>query len=392
MAPSQRRAHVRSLGLGLLLCLGAADARAQTWKFRPVFTLGGGYDSNAIFTPGDRSPGDFFGGVGVRAPLTGKLSERSSLSANYAATGEIYQDLHDLDRFPSSQNASLGWSYTSQGSNASLGATYSESRRPEDVFPQSGLGFLRGRARNLGANAGVGHRLGERGTFDLAYAYSRPIYETADTFEQRAEGHSATANLGRSLSATSTVGVRYQYQLYLREDDPRDQSHVVGLALTRGFGRATRLSLFGGARFAGGETRPDGSISLSHAWRSSQLAATYTKSRSYIPTTGGFSDTDNAGLTYSLTPRRFRLSFSAGYARNHFEEETDVLGLGRDFDSYRGVLDTVYMLSRWLGLGATYQYIWQRSGNTDFDNRKRHLAQAGVVITPWNDKEVQGLR
>jgi hypothetical protein len=166
----------------------------------------------------------------------------------------------------------------------------------------------------------------------------------------------------------------------------------VGLSFTRAFGKSTSLSLFGGARFAGGEVRPDGSVTLGHSWRSSQIAATYAKTRNYIPTTGDFSDTDSAGLTYSIGKKAFRVSLSAGYSRNRFEREADALGPGRDLDAYRGALDTNYMLKRWLGLGATYQYNQQRSGDTDFDNRSRHLAQVCLVVAPWNAKEAQGLR
>lgn len=372
--------------------LVAVPARAQTWTLRPVFTLGVGYDSNAIFTPGDLSPGDFFGAVGVRAPLTGKLSPRSSLSANYGATGEFYQDLHNLNRFPSTQNGSLGWSYSSQESNVNLGVSYTESRRPEDVFPQTGLGFLRGKARNLGASAGLGRRFGQRGKVDLGYSYARPFYEAVEETSRQAQGHSATASLGRVLDERSQVSLRYQYQLYLRTDEPRDESHVVGLALTRGFGRGTNLTFFGGARFAGDKTRPDANVSLTHSWRSSQIGVRYTNSRNYIPTTGGFSETDSAGLNYSIGQRRFRVALSAGYSRNRFETEANPLALARDFDSYRGTLDLVYMLSRWMGLGANYQYLYQRSGDTNFDDRRRHMAELGVVIAPWNAKEAQGLR
>ena len=375
--------------MGLLLCLAATDARAQTWTFRPVFTLGAGYDSNAVFIPGDKSPGDFFGAVGVRAPLTGKLSQRSSLTANYGLTGEFYQDLHNLDHFPSTQDAALGWTYTSPRSNALLGASYRESRRPEDVFPQSGLGFVRGTTRNVQANAGVGRHLGERGKLDLGYTYTRPLYEPIDGLEQRAEGHYATASLARVRNERNQIAVRYQYQLYLRDDQPRDESNIVGLAFTRGFGRATNLSLFGGARFAGGEVKPDASVTLAHSWRTSQLGITYAKGRTYIPTTGGFSDTDNGGLTYSLGRKTFRLSLTTGYARNRFEDEPNRVGQGRDFETFRGSVDTVYMLRRWLGLGTTYQYLYQLSGDTIFGPRRRHLAQMTLVVTPWAGKEGQ---
>ena len=392
MAPLQRRTRPRSLGLGLLLCLATADARAQTWTFRPVFTLGAGYDSNALFAPGDNAPGDAFAAVGVRAPLTGKLSQRSTLTANYGLGGEFYQDLKNLDRFPSSQEASLGWSYTSPRSNALLGASYTESRRPEDVFPQSGLGFVRGTARNATANAGVGHKLSERTKLDLGYMYSRPFYETIAGVPQEAQGHYATANLARVRNERNQIGLRYQYQLYLRTDQPRDESHIVGLAFNKGFGRSTNLSLFGGARFAGGEVKPDATLTLGHAWRSSQLGIAYSKGRTYIPTTGGFSDTDNASLNYTLGRKRFRFTLVGGYARNRLEEAVDRLGRGNDFESFRGTADAAYKLRGWLGLGATYQYLYQRSENTNFGDRRRNLVQLGLVVTPWSGKDVPGLR
>ena len=101
----------------------------------------------------------------------------------------------------------------------------------------------------------------------MAARSSRPSREPSSG---RPTAHSGTASLGRDLKPGSTLSVRYKYQLYERTDLPRDESHVVGLAFTRTFGRATSFSLFGGARFAAGEVRPDAAVTLGHAWRSSQ--------------------------------------------------------------------------------------------------------------------------
>ena len=397
MAPSPQPFRFRSLAfpgrlvLSLFLVLWAAAVHAQNWTFRPVFSLGAGYDSNAVYVSGASSPGDYFGGLGVRAPLSGRLSQRTTISANYAINGEWYQDLETLNTFPSSQSAALSWSYADgEVTTFSLGGRYSMSRRPEEVFPDSGLAYLRGKTENLGGYTNFGRRLSERTRLTLGYNYERPLFEPTEGFERQAQGHTGTASLGRDLKPGSSLAVRYKYQLYERPDLPRDESHVVGLAYTHAFGRSTTFSLFGGARFASGEVRPDAAASLGHAWRSSQITASYAKNRNYIPTTGTFSDTDNAGLTYSFSQRRFRLTLFAGYSRNRFEDE--FFGLNRDLDSYRGSLDTVYMIKHWLGLGATYQYNWQRSGDTDFDNRSRHLVQAGLVVAPWSGTEAQGLR
>jgi hypothetical protein len=265
------------------------------------------------------------------------------------------------------------------------------------VFPETGLGYLRGKTTQAGANISFGHRLGERGHLDFAYGYSRPYYQTGlqtgPDYQQQAQGNVAIASLGRVLNARSQLSVRYQYQLYLQTTSPRNQWQVVGLAFTRGFGRGTNLSVFGGPQFAGGEVRPAVNVSLVHDWRFSQISVVYSKARNYIPTTGGFSETDVAGISYSVTQRRFRLNLYAGYARNNYEDQPDPsLGQGPDFDSYRGILDTVYMMGRRLGLGGIYQYTSQRSGNTNFDHRTRHAVQVGLVIAPWNAHEAQGLR
>jgi hypothetical protein len=369
----------------LLLLLAASDARAQTWTFRPVFSLSAGYNSNILYTPGDVSPADYFGGLGMRAPITAKLSQRSTLLAGYGITGVFYKDRTQLDKFPNTQNAWLRWNYASPRSHFALGAYYNESRRPEDVFPETGLGYLRGKTTQAGANASFDHRLGERGQLSLGYGYTRPFYETGLDYQQQAQGNFATAGLSRVLNDRSQVSVRYQYQLYVQTAVPRNQWQTVGLAFTRGFGRGTNLSLFGGAQFAGGEVRPTADVSLGHAWRSSLLSVVYRKGRNYIPTTGGFSETDWAGISYLVTPKRFRLSLSAGYARNNYAEPVGpALGQTQDFDSFQGTVDTVYMLGRRLGLGGTYSYVWQRSGNTNFDDRRRHVALVGLVITPWN--------
>lgn len=402
MGPILRRAHGpgspfrrrRVLG-ALLAVLSATSADAQGWSFRPVFTIGVGYDSNITFTPGDLSPGDYFGGAGFRAPLSGRLSRNSSLSASYSANCAWYQDLKGFDACPNSQSASLGWSYASgEKTSLSLGAAFGESRRPEDLFPVSGIDYLRGKTRNLAATASLAHRVGRRTSLGVSYGYSRPLYEPLEGLERRAEGHSANASLTRDLGRQGSVSLRYNYQLYLRENATDDSSHSVGLGFSRALGRGTTLSLAGEALFVGGEVRlqPQGSISLGHSWRSSQISLSYSRARNYVLTTQGFTETDSVGVSYSIGLRRFRLGASLGYSRNRLESESDPVDLGRRFGTYRGSLDAAYMLARWLGAGVTYQYSWQGASTQGFDERRRHIAQAGLVISPWNNRKPEGLR
>ena len=402
MGPILRRAHGpgspfrrrRILG-ALLAALSATSAYAQGWSFRPVFTVGVGYDSNITFTPGDLSPGDYFGGAGFRAPLSGRLSRNTSLSASYSANCEWYQDFKGFDACPSRHTASLGLSHApGENTTLSIGAAFSESRRPEDVFPVSGIDFLRGKTQNLGASANLGHRLGRRTSLGVGYTYSRPLYEPLEGLERRAEGHSANASLTRELGRESSVFLRYTYQLYLREDASNDSSHAVGLGFSRALGRGTTLSLAGEALFVGGDVQvqPQGTISLGHAWRSSRVSLSYSRSRNYVLTTQGFTETDSIGASYSIGLRRFQLGASAGYSRNRLEGEGDPVDLGRRFGTYRGSLDAAYMLARWLGAGATYQYSWQDASTQALDERRRHIAQVGFVIAPWSNRKAEGLR
>jgi hypothetical protein len=391
--PVLPRGSARMSPCGLLVLsvalVSAVPASAQDWNFRPVFIVGMGYDSNVVFTQGDVSAGDYFGGLGLRAPLSGRLSQKGTLSVSYTARCEWYQDFKGLDSCPSRQTALLGWSYAAgEKTSLGLGAGYTESTRPEEVFPESGIDYRRGETRNLTANASLTRRLGLLTNFDLSYTYGRPFYTPVGELERRAESHRAQANLRRNLWRQGSASLRYIYQHYLREDLPDDSSHVLGLGLTQGLGRSTTLRVAADARWINGEVRtrirPQGDITLGHSWRYSQISLSYSKYRNYELTTEGFTDTDSIGVSYSITLRLFRLGAFAGYSRNRLELRGDPVILGRSLDTYHGNLELVRMFTRWLGLGATYRYTWQSAQVQGLEPRKRHLAQVGLVIAPWS--------
>jgi hypothetical protein len=369
--------------------VSAVPASAQGWNFRPVFTVGVGYDSNVVFTAGDLSPGDYFGGLGVRAPLSRRLSQKGTLSASYSANCEWYQDLEGLDSCPSRQNGSIGWSYAA-GEKTTLGlvAGYSESRRPEEVFPESGIDYLRGKTRNLAASANLARRLGLHTSLGLSYGYGRPFYTPVGEIERRAETHRAQANLRRNLWRQGSASLRYTYQLYLREDLPDDSTHALGLGLSQGLGRSTTLRVAADARWVNGEVRtqirPQGDITLGHSWRNSQISLSYSKYRNYELLTEGFTETDSIGVAYSITLRLFRLGASAGYSRNRLENRADPSELVGKFETYHGSLNLVRMFTRWLGAGANYRYTWQTARGQLLEPRKRHLVHVGLVIAPWS--------
>jgi outer membrane usher protein FimD/PapC len=211
----------------------------------------------------------------------------------------------------------------------------------------------------------------------------------------RSESHTAQASLSRDFSKTTSLSARYTYQQYLREDFADDVSHVVGLGYKTGLGRRFSLDLFAGVRLQEGNTqesdvKPDWSVTLNHTGRSSQLSLGYSRTRNYVPTTEGFTDTEWAHLTWQYQRGRFLASLTGGYAHNGLEREAEA-ALGQDFESWRGAFRTAYMLKRWLGLAAVYDYQWQRSQDPRFGDRGRHLAQVGLILTPWSDRTPQGL-
>jgi hypothetical protein len=379
----------------LLLALSVASvsavpASAQGWNFRPVFFVGAAYDSNVVFTQGGAlSAGDYFGYVGLRAPLNRRLSEKTSLAASYSATCEWYQDLEGLDSCPSRQFASIRWSWVAgEKTTVGLGAGYSESRRPEEVFPESGIDYLRGTTRNASATANLSRRLGQQTTLGLTYGYGRQLYEPVEQLESPAQTHRAGANLSRPLWRQGTASLSYTYQLYVLEDKPDDSSHGVGLSLSQGLGKSTTLSVAAHARWVNGELRtrirPQGDIRLGHSWRRSQISLSYSKYRSYELLTAGFTETDSIRVAYSITLRWFRLGADAGYSRNRLENPADPSELVGTVESYHGRLNLVRMVTRWLGAAATYRYTWQTDRGQLLEPRKRHLVHVGLVISPWS--------
>lgn len=395
-------AHALQVVAVVLIGLSATSVRAQVpapatptrdWTFRPVFILGVGYNSNVAYTRTSLVD-DYFATIGLRAPLEARLGQDSLLTASYSANAEWYREWSVFDAVPSRQDASLAWAHSPGAWNLSLNATYNESRRPEDVFPEAGVGYLRGTTRNAGAGGTVGRRLGQRTRFETGYSYARPFYQALDLNDRlssEATIHTARARLERQFSKTAVVGVRYTYQQHLREDLADDTSHVVGLGYRTGLGRHAILDLFAGARMQNGDVRPDWSAALTRAGRFSYLSLGYTRTRNYVPTTEGFTDTDSAHLSWSYERRRFQFSVTGGYARNRLDGESDA-ALGLDFGSWRASVDTVYMLTRWLGFAAAYQYQWQTSDNPRLGERSRHLAQVGLTIGPWSNRKPQGLR
>jgi hypothetical protein len=384
---SARKRRFSLLALSIA-SITAVPASAQGWNFRPVFFVGVGYDSNVVFTQGDQSPGDYFGGVGLVAPLNGQVSEKSSLAASYSARCEWYQDLEGLDSCPSRQNGSIGWSWAAgENTTVGLGAGYSESRRPEEVFPESGIAYLRGKTRNLAANANLARRLGELTSLGLSYGYGLPFYEPVGQLERRAQTHRAQASLSRNLWRQGSASLRYTYQVYLIEDEPDDSSHALGVGISQGLGRSTTLRLAAESRWVNGELqssiRPQGDITLGHSWRTSRISLSYSKYRNYEFLTQGFTETDTIGVSYSISLRWFRLGAHAGYSRNRLEEQGDPSAFGSPFETYRGSLNLVRNFTRWLGTVATYQYSWQNQTQT-LRPRERHIVQVGLSIAPWS--------
>lgn len=365
------------------LALLPAPLAAGQLSFKPVFTLEAAYDTNVFFTADDPQ-NDYFGSVGLDFPLEYRGSSRSSISLRYFAAGERYRELTQLDDFPIRQNASLAYSYAPQrGWSLGLNGGYSESQRPEDVFPATGLDLGRRKSQSASGGASLGRTLGQYGKLDLGYSYSRALYLENETTDYQ----SGYASLGRSFGGRTRLDARYLYDRYGFEDGTSDASHAATLGLTHSFSPRTSLSLRGGMRFAAGETNPEAEAALTHTWPRGSISLSYSHTRAFAPVRGGatsLSEVDRGGLSLSFQGRRHRVSLSPGYYRNRaetFESET-----------WRGSFDAVYMVKWWLGLGAGYAYTFQRRLDEPRDETERHVGRVGLVIAPWNVKDVQGLR
>jgi hypothetical protein len=353
---------------------------ASDLSVRPIFATGVGYDSNVFLQPSGPTD-DYFGTAAVQVPVAYKIGPRSGLTGNYLGVGEWYRDLTQLDKFPTRQSASVGYRYNSGRKLAlGLGGSYSESQRPEEVFPESGVQFGRGRARSVGGNAFLDRKLTRRDSLGLTYSYGRSLYLE----DERADSHTGTVTLGRELSHDSRLDVRYLVQHYaFHTDDGRDTSQAATVGWSKGLTSKTSLRLRAGARFVGGSTSPEAEASLTHGWRRSSLTASYSRTRTFVPAGVRFADTDWASLAFTRHTRSFLFTVSPSYYRSRAD--------GRDFDSFHGTANTVYMVKRWLGLGATYLYTNQRQVEPAGEATSRHLARVGFVVSPWAGPEPQGL-
>jgi hypothetical protein len=370
----------RVAGLVAAALLAAASASAGPFSLKPVFTLGAVYDSNVFFTDEDPQD-DYFGSVVIDLPLEYKASPRSSLSARYLIGGEWYRTLKQLDNFPTRQDASLRYSYApTRGWSFGLNGNYAESQRTQDVFPTSGVDLGRRKTETASGGASLGRTLGASGKLDLAYTYSRALY-----FEDETTGyHTGSATLGKQFGKRTKLDLRYVYDLYRFEDDTSGTTHVGTFGLTHSFSSRTTLSLRGGMRFGGDDTSPEADVSLNHAWRRGSFSLFYGHTLSFVPVRGGqssLSEVDRAGLGLNFQDRRYTVSFSGNYYRNR----TDTFKT----DTYRGSVNAVYLLKYWFGLGAAYEYSYQRLLSEPRADSERHMAQVGFVISPWRKKEVQ---
>jgi Putative beta-barrel porin 2 len=365
------------LGLGSAHLAGAGD-----FSVKPILSAGVGYDSNIFYQPSDPTD-DYFGSVAVRVPVEYKISPHSGLTASYLGSGEWYRDLTQLDRFPTRQLGSLDYSYGSGRSlSLGLGGFYSESQRAEDVFPESGVQFRRGRARSAGGRASLSRKLTRREDLALTYNYGRSLYQD----DQRADSHTGTASIARRISHDSRLDVRYLVQRYsFAADAGRDTSQSVTAGWSQRLWRNNSLKLRAGGRFVGGTTRPELEASLAHEWRRSTLTASYSRTRTFVPTSDRFGDTDRADLAFTHQTRSFRFVASSAYYRTRSEARDT------DYESVVGRVDAVYMMTRWLGLGATYRYTYQRPKEAAAIATTRHVGQFGFVVAPWGAQEPHGL-
>ncbi len=365
----------------LVVGLGASrGASGGDLSVKPVIAAGVGYDSNVFDQASDVSD-DYLGTLGVRVPVEYKMGSHATLTGSYLGVQEWYRQLTQLDTFPARQLASATYLYNSgRKLTVGLGGTYSESRRPEEVFPQSGVQFGRSLARSVGGNAFLDRKLTRRDDLELNYNYGRSLYLE----DERADSHTGMATLGRQFSQSFRLDVRYLVEYYtFPVDGGNDTSQAATLGWSQKVSRTISLKLRAGGRFVAGTTKPELEASLTREWRQSTLTASYNRTRTFVPTSEHFADTDSAGLAFNHAGRALGFSASSDYYRSRSETQ--------EYESFRGRVDTVYMLEHWLGLGVSYLYTHQRPMDSVGLATKRHLARVGFVVSPWGRTEPRGL-
>jgi hypothetical protein len=287
----------------------------------PNISLSAFFDDNVFLardTPQGSAGARVTGGLGLS-----KSGRRVSFRASYGFASDVFFEFPEIDDLLAAQSATVGLQYqVGRRTGAYLQGRYSMSRRPGDLFPETGLTFGRGAAETYSSGVGVTRQIGRDARLGFSYGYSvlvsAPQREVVET-----PSENWSVNVSKKVARRTTVGGSV------------------------------------GVSNIGGVFRPTFSVSLSHARNRISLGMGYSRGYYPLPTAQEAAETESLGAKVGWRWGRFSLSLSPRYSLN-----SDALNLVRSYSLAAGA---GLSLGRWVSLRISYSGRSQRRVESAFD-------------------------
>ena len=370
------RCVVYSLAAGL--CWAATPAAAQTpapadmpgWWMVPVLRTFA-VNEDTLPLAGERRSGSFF-------RLTPSVEARfknplRSFEAAYSFDSEAYPGTLDvLDDALARQSGTLEFNTNVSTRSFLTGrARYISTRRPEQVFDNTGLLAERRRTTSAMAEAGFDRQIAPRLRGAFAYTFNRDDFGPPTERRQSARSTTHTASSGFTLqqSPRTALTLEYEGRILVGEDllfdDVRREvfgANTVSFSVARSLTPSVTATVLGGARLSQTvaeldpaaaaaslewEARPELLVSIAHQSTGRAISAAYTRTAYLGYGAQGFVDTQSVEMRVNQSVgQRLRLALRPAVYLNTL---ADV-----EATSYRLDAAAVFQASRWLGVEFTY--------------------------------------
>jgi hypothetical protein len=335
------------------------------WYVIPTLQVGGASEDNLFFTSTDEIEARF-----LRLSPTirsGYRGPRQWLDASYGFDSERYTKLTALnDTFARQRGNLANKSRLGERLSLTVDASYLSTRRPEEIFEDTGLVGPRFQARDLEARAALSRNSTPRLTVAAEYTYSHQFLggEAEIQPEARSALHTPAARVSYRVSDRTEATVSYALRYLRGEETLGDRraedeyvAHVLTPGLTHRLARRLVLSVAVGPRLSEypapegegklRELAPEALITLRRQGARMSFVWSYTRTQFKGFGALGFIDTESLELKLTLRPRsRLRIQGQAGVYRNSLAASSAisyrVVGLARLWLGREVSLDGVY--------------------------------------------------
>jgi hypothetical protein len=275
-----------------------APAGAQTGPYvAPSVSLAGIYDSNPFLSRTQREA-DFILRLspGIEA---GHASERLSFRGGYVQDAEAYARHPELDSSRARQYATTDIRYESTPqSTLAANASYTETLRPGELSPETGLEFGRKRAQRVSVAPSLNYRFDPVSVGAAAYAYTHDKLDGGvDT-----DTHTATLGVDRRLSPRDKATFGYAFHRFVFGDLQVTDAHTVTAGDTHELTPRTSATLSAGPRFSEGTIRPEISALLRHRLQKGEVSLSYLRTQATAIGLAGPVDVRSIGAAAVYSP------------------------------------------------------------------------------------------